>query len=221
MVNNVLFDLDGTLLDTSRGILESIQHTIHVMGLRALTEEELLSFIGPPLRRSFKETCGCTEEESRRATTVFRTHYQAGAVLHAALYDGMLETCKTLERHGVRMGVATNKPQRFADALMKEFGLDALCRPVCGADESGNLSKADLIRLCMEQMGASPEQTVLVGDTDNDAEGAAQAGVGFLAVTYGFGFKTAADLKGIPCIGVADKPAQIADLIAQNRNGWC
>lgn len=213
MIKNVIFDLDGTLLDTSRGILESVDHTISEMGLKPISMDEALSFIGPPLRCSFTGICGCTEEEVQRATEIFRSHYQNGAVLHAQEYEGIGWLCERLDERGIRMGVATNKPQRFAEALLKEYGLIGFFDSVCGADESGRLSKADLIRRCMAGMGASREETVLVGDTDNDVVGAESAGVKFIAVTYGFGFKKASDLENIKYIGSADTPSKVFEII--------
>jgi phosphoglycolate phosphatase len=213
MINSVIFDLDGTLLDTSRGIIESVEHTIDVMHLAELTEGELKSFIGPPLKNSFMNTCGCSEEQASDAVHVFRAYYQEGAVLHAEHYQGMLALCDDLKRKGIKMGVATNKPNRFAVALIHNFDLDIYCTSVFGADEKGKLSKCDLINLCMEDMNAAKSETVLIGDTVNDAIGAEQAGVSFIAVTYGFGFRKGEKISDYPCIGAADSPLQIADVI--------
>lgn len=213
MIRNIIFDLDGTLLDTSKGIIESIKHTIHVMDLSALTEDELKSFIGPPLKKSFMNICGCSEEQAVEAVRVFRAYYQEGAVLHAEHYQGLPALCEDLKCKGIKMGVATNKPNRFAVALIHNFDLDKYCTSVFGADEKGELSKCDLINLCMKDMNAIASETVLIGDTDNDAKGAEQAGVSFIAVTYGFGFHEGDKCSEYPCVGVADSPAQIADII--------
>ncbi len=210
---NVIFDLDGTLLDTSRGIIESIQYTIAQTGMRELSEQELMAFMGPPLTGSFEKICGCSEEEAQQATGIFRSHYQKGAVFHAKPYDGIAELCRKLRELGMKIGVATNKPGRFAVPLIQKFGLDKYIDPVFGADESGKLSKSDLIRLCTEAMGGSQADTVLIGDTVNDSAGAERAGVAFIAVTYGFGFRSAEDAAGYPCIGTADIPMQILRIL--------
>jgi phosphoglycolate phosphatase len=214
-IKNVIFDLDGTLLDTSKGIIESVEHTVKEMGFPVLSDEALRSFIGPPLRNSFMNTCGCTEELANDATKVFRAYYQAGAVLHAESYDGIVELCKFLKEKGVKLGVATNKPERFAVALIDNFGLTGYFTGVFGADETGSLSKTDLIKLCMKELDASETDTVLIGDTDNDAVGAKQAGVYFLAVSYGFGFRPGDNYSEHHCIGIADSPMQIADILVR------
>lgn len=215
IIKNVIFDLDGTLLDTGRGIIESAKHTIDVMGLRDLSNKELRSFVGPPLKKSFMNTCGCTDEEANEAVRIFREYYRDGAVLHAEPYQGMTELCEMLISRGIKLGVATNKPNRFAVALINNFGLSPYFSCVKGADEAGTLSKTDLIRSCMQEMNATESDTVMIGDTDNDAEGAKCVGIRFIAVTYGFGFCAGEELTEYPCIGVADRPLMIADVITE------
>ncbi len=70
MCNNVIFDLDGTLLDTSEGIIESVQYTAEKLKMKQLTEKKLRSFIGPPLKKSFIDICNCTETEAQKAVIV-------------------------------------------------------------------------------------------------------------------------------------------------------
>lgn len=216
-IKNVIFDLDGTLLDTSKGIIESVEHTIKTMQLAELTEDELKSFIGPPLKKSFMNTCGCSEAQAVEAVRVFRAYYQDGPVMYAKHYQGLPSLCEELKRKGIKMGVATNKPNRFAVELIHSFDLDNYCTFVFGADEKGELSKRDLIKLCMKDMNAVESETVLIGDTDNDAIGAEQAGISFIAVTYGFGFRAGDKCTEYPCIGVADSPLQIADILMNNE----
>lgn len=214
-IDNVVFDLDGTLLDTSNGIIESVRHTIDVLRQPALSDNQLRAFIGPPLKKSFVKICGFSEVLADEAVRVFRAYYQEGAVLHATQYQGLTDLCEILISKDIKMGVATNKPNRFAVALIKQFGLDKYIKSVFGADEKGVLSKRDLIDLCMKDMNALRSNTVLIGDTDNDAIGAEQAGIQFIAVTYGFGFKAGEDIIEHPCVAMVDSPIQIADVISK------
>ncbi|MBQ5988035.1 MAG: HAD-IA family hydrolase [Oscillospiraceae bacterium] len=211
MFNCVIFDLDGTLIDTRPGIIESVQYTIKKLGLRSLSQQKLLTFIGPPLLNSFINACGCTEDQALQAVKVFREYYQHGAVFDAKPYIGIKELCDELALSGVKMGVATNKPQRFADALMKKFGLDKF-DAILGADEEGKLTKSELIRLCMSKLEVECADTVMVGDTENDAKGAEKACVGFIAVTYGYGYRTEDDING-NVIGVANSPFEIKEIV--------
>ena len=214
MIQNVIFDLDGTLLDTSAGILESVAYTAEQLAFPVLTHETLLKFVGPPLGQSFMKYYGCSEAQAQEAIRIYRGRYQAEGLLHAKPYRGIYALCKRLKAAGIRMAVATYKPEIFAQTLLRHFGFDAYCDPIHGADAAGRLQKEDIIRLCTEEMHASPQSCVLIGDTAHDARGAMQAGMPFLAVTWGFGFKTAADASEYPHIGTAEKPADVTKIIA-------
>lgn len=213
MLKNIIFDLDGTLLDTSQGIIESVQYTTEKLKMKQLNENELRLFIGPPLKKSFIDICKCSETEAQKAVIVFRSYYQEGAVFHAKPYDGIEELCRGLCEHEIRIGVATNKPQRFAVPLIQKFGLDRYIDLVCGADEEGKHGKADLICQCISKMDGTVSETLFVGDTENDANGAHDAGVEFIAVTYGFGFKKGEIIENSHFIGVVDDPMAILDML--------
>ena len=213
MIKNVIFDLDGTLLDTSEGILLSVEHTIKILGYRELTQEQKLSFIGPPVQVSLKRLYGLSDEEAQKGADIFREYYKEEALLKAEPYEGIFKLCETLKSNGVRMAVATYKREDYARKLLKAKGFDKYCDPMHGADNNNVLKKEDIILMCIDEMGSAAEECVLIGDTDNDAKGAMEAGVPFIAVTYGFGFADVNDTKAFPCIGVAAAPMEIADTV--------
>ncbi len=210
---NVIFDLDGTLLNTKEGILESVKYTAGEMGYGELPYETLLTFVGPPIQLSFMRHYGCDRETAQKAANIFRDYYKNTALLLAEPYEGIYDLCRVLKEHGVRMAVATYKREDYALTLLKHFGFDRYCDPIHGADNNNVLKKEDIIRMCQEEMGASNYDSVLIGDTDNDAKGAATAGTPFIAVTYGFGFRTKEDAAEYPCAGVAATPMEIAEII--------
>ena len=209
MIKNVIFDLDGTLLDTSEGVIESAKYAAKQMGYNELDYQTMLTFVGPPIQNSFKKHYGCTEEEAQRAANIFRDYYKNEALLLAKPYDGIYDLCELLKSKGIKMAVATYKREDYALTLLKHFGFDKYCNPMHGADNNNILKKEDIVRMCQQEMGANEEDCVLVGDTDNDAKGAEHAGIQFIAVTYGFGFKNESDLKSYPYIGVADNPVDV------------
>lgn len=213
MIENVIFDLDGTLLDTREGVLESVKYAAKKLGFGELTHETLLKFVGPPIQRSLITYCGCDKETAQEGADIFRNYYKSFALLKAEPYEGIYELCEKLKKSGVKMAVATYKREDYALTLLRHFGFDRYCDSMHGADNNNILKKEDIVRMCQDELGASRENSVLVGDTEHDAAGAARAGTPFLAVTYGFGFKSKKDVVSYPYIGVAKTPLEIADII--------
>ncbi|MCR5087922.1 MAG: HAD-IA family hydrolase [Oscillospiraceae bacterium] len=212
-----IFDLDGTLLDTSPGILESVCYAAEKLGYPSLPRERLLTFIGPPLKASFMRCWGCDEAEAERLTEAYREHYRGGALLYARPYEGIAELLEALRQDGLRLAVATNKPQAFSERILRHFELDRCFHVIHGADFEGQLTKADLIRACAADAGADASDCVMIGDTEHDARGAEEAGVPFLAVTYGFGFRRAEDVS-FPHVGTADSPAGIRRILDETES---
>lgn len=211
MIRHVIFDLDGTLLDTREGIVHSVRYAAQKLGYRELPYEELLTFVGPPIQQSFMDHYGCSKETAQIAADVFRDYYKSEALLEAVPYEGIYELCAELRRRGIKMSVATYKREDYALMLLRHFGFDEYCDPMHGADGENRLKKRDIVRMCMDEMGAVPRDTVLIGDTKHDETGAREAGVGFVAVTYGFGFRSEADVG--ECVGVAAAPLEILDIL--------
>lgn len=209
----VIFDLDGTLLDTSEGIVKSTRYTIDALGFPPLSMERLLAFIGPPVKRSFQATFHLSEEEAIRAMNMFREHYSAHDLYSAKVYDGIFDLLKYLQEHQIKIGVATYKREDYAADLLAHFNIAGYCDSIKGADKEGRYTKSDIVRNCMESLEAAPRHTVLIGDSDNDAIGAKEAGIDFIGVTYGFGFQNERDFQGLDKIGIAFSPYEIKKYI--------
>lgn len=217
MIKNVIFDLDGTLLDTSEGIVESVKYAAAVLGYAELPQNELLEFVGPPVQKSFMNHYGCGLEEAQRAADVFRNYYKEKALLKAVPYDGIFELCDLLKKNGTQMAVATYKREDYALKLLRHYGFDKYCVSMHGADNNNVLKKEDIVKQCCLDIGASKSNSVLVGDTVNDAVGAENASIRFIAVTYGFGFKSKEDANRYPNIGIANTPLEVAEILFNER----
>ena len=210
----VIFDLDGTLLDTSEGIFRSVGYVIDRLGLPMPSEQVMRSFIGPPIQRSFMRVFGFTKEQGDEAANMFRDRYKDDDILHARPYDGIFETIGKLKEGGVKCAVATYKRQDYAEKILIHFGFDRICDRICGSDFEGKLSKRDIIENAIRYMGVTDYlRAVMVGDSDNDAEGAGEIKVPFIGVTYGFGFAGADDVNCFANIGIASTPADIAGIV--------
>ncbi len=184
----VLFDLDGTLLDTSEGIVKSVKETIEHYGLTC-PEEDLLRFIGPPIEWSFEGRCDVHGDKLREVCNYFRDRYSNHNLLMATAYDGIYEFLDFLKERNIPIGIATYKKQDYAEKLLRAKGFDKYTDHMFGSDYEGKLLKVDIINLCIKSLGVdSPENVLMVGDSCHDAGGAKLAGAPFAGVSYGFGF---------------------------------
>ncbi|MBQ9604388.1 MAG: HAD hydrolase-like protein, partial [Firmicutes bacterium] len=133
MYKYVLFDLDGTLVDTGEGIMLSVKQTLEKMGLAPLSYEDTRSFIGPPLKDSFIQKCGLDENTADEAVRTFRAIYKEENLFKCALYDGMTELLAELAENGHTLIVATSKPPVFAKAVLEHLGIDKYFADVTGS----------------------------------------------------------------------------------------
>lgn len=184
----VLFDFDGTLADTSQGILACHRHALSSCGRAVPSEAILRSVIGAPLLRSYIEVFGFGETDARKAVEIYRERYAAEGMYEVVTYPGMTEVLHLLRQRGHLLGVATLKAHRFLEPMFEVLGLDGMFDVWHGMDDRDGLTKALLIKDCIKDVGANPEETVLIGDSVYDRDGALSAGVDFIGVSYGFGF---------------------------------
>lgn len=206
----VIFDVDGTLLDTTGGITASLHHLIETEGLQPLEEEVLRSFIGPPIQDSLVRVYGYNHSEAMRLAEIFRAHYKDVSLFDASVYGGIFDVTKELLNRGTTMATATYKRQDYAKELLESFGFQKYCSVMRGSDFEGKLTKTDIIEECLVELDIDdPSGVLMVGDSHHDAIGAQRVGVDFLAVTYGFGFKTDEEARRHPCIGIAHSPCEI------------
>ncbi len=201
-----IFDLDGTLMDTTEGFVAAVKYTIEKMGFPMLSDKELSAFIGPPIQDSFARAYGLEGPILQEIATVFRDRYSIPEVLFLAEpYEGIYDVFEGLLKRGVMPAVATYKREDYAVSLLKHYGFDRYTDILFGADHENKLKKKDIIEKCINVAGITDKtEVVMIGDTKLDAIGAEGIGVDFLGVTYGFGFKTAADTEEYGAVGCVD-----------------
>lgn len=193
-----IFDLDGTLIDSSPGITDCVRRTVEHYGLPALTDDALRSFIGPPVEYSFGRHFGLDGERLAEVCAHFRALYSTEGIYGAALYPGIADVLDTLRAHGIKTAIATNKRHRYTVPLLEHLGVMDKLDSVHGTDDNGVLTKDVLIQRCMADCGiADKQQALMIGDTCHDLNAAKTAGVDFAPVAYGFGFGTDDDFEHI------------------------
>ncbi|MBQ4604769.1 MAG: HAD hydrolase-like protein [Clostridia bacterium] len=208
----VLFDFDGTIADTGRGIFSSIQYAVECLGFEPLDNATLRRFIGPPIYDSFKRELGLDEEKSDFAVKKYREKYAEKGIYEFELYDGILPLMKTLHERGIKVGIASSKPQNFliriVDFLNVGELIDFISAP--SADDTPQ-SKTSLINNAAEALNIGKDKILMVGDRYFDIDGANGAGVESVGVTFGYGIEAEFKKSGATFIaGCAD---EIADII--------
>ena len=211
-VKLIIFDLDGTLLDTGKGILKCIESTLEKMGLGVLDEEICRSFVGPPLKKRFLELFNTDEKTADTFVATFREGYGNGGIFLASRYEGMNECLAMLHEHSL-LAVATNKREDLAVKLLEKFEMASFFDAICGSDEASSLAKEQIVKNAAERLGVPLADCLMIGDSSNDAEAAERLRMRFVGVTYGYGFKKSGDLTQFPHIGCAENPMKIKEIL--------
>lgn len=214
MQKAVLFDLDGTLFDTSPGIFHCLKLAMEQGGFPPLKPEQYRKFIGPPLADGFRQNTALSEEEILDAVRIFREFYGSDGYRHSRLYPGMEETLKALRGRQIPLAVCTLKQEQMAQDLLRHFHMDGYFATVKGQDLESRRQKKDIIELACRDLGIVPGDAVLVGDSPYDREGALQAGASFLGVAYGFGFSKQ-EIDALPQVPFARDCGEILTLLFQ------
>ena len=207
----VLFDFDGTLVDSAKIILPCIDYTYGKMGLLVPERGVLNKFIGPPLHDSFR-AIGMREDCLDRAVEIYREYFNSNNFFGMDLFGGMEQLLADLKSAGACLAVASVRVETKLKEICNQMNLNRFLDAICGrVDELNVLTKADVIRRTLKELGKPADNAVLVGDSKFDEEGAAEAGVDFIAVLYGFGFESAADIE--KSVFIADSVAELTDYL--------
>ena len=212
----VVFDFDGTLADTFRGVRLCFLEALNAYGYDEPDENRLHSFLDPPLFDSFMLYCA-DEKTARLMVDKYRERYRAGGMLECDLYDGIKTVIAQLNESGVKMAIASSKPGEFVKQLLSHFGIENyfafISAPVIGKPEP---TKCELINAAVAALGADRSATAMVGDRRFDVEGAKQAGVTGIGVLYGFGSEK--ELKEYGADFICQTPKQISEMILNESN---
>lgn len=185
----LLFDLDGTLTDPKEGITKSVRHALRAFDIEVEDLDTLCCFIGPPLRDSFIEYYGFSEENATTAISIYREYFSDRGLYENEAYEGIDCVLKTLKDSGKKLYVATSKPEVFAKKILEHFNLNSYFEFIGGADlAETRVKKGDVIRYVLEENRITDlERVIMVGDRKHDILGAKEAGIASVGVLYGYG----------------------------------
>lgn len=219
-----LFDLDGTLTESAPGIVRSVEYALQKLGAAIPGEAELRDFVGPPLSASFARHCGLSSEEIRRAVEFFRERYAVKGIYENALYPGVGELLGSCRERGLRLAVASSKPEEHVRTVLSHFGIAACFDVICGSpierERDGKVRSSDkeeIVRLALHSLegkAGRPEtlsRTAMIGDRSFDMLGAAANGVCPVGVLYGYGSRE--ELENAGAEYIAEDTAALCRLI--------
>jgi len=196
MFSAAVFDLDGTLFDTCQKVYGALRITLSDAGLDAISEESFRPYMAVTLDMFFQEHYGMKREDALAMVPRFRKEY-AEICVESEPFPGIRDMLNGLGSVGIKIGVATNKGNSLANSMIDSSVLKGLFSAVIGAEDNTITPKALTIRKCLRTMFSEPGSTVYIGDCISDYRAASTAGLAFIGVSYGYGFKTAEERKGI------------------------
>lgn len=186
----VLFDLDGTISETGKGIEYCIKRTLDNLDIPYPPQKMFKTFVGPPLDGTLLK-CGILPENLDNAIKIYRKYYSECLMDFCEPYEQVNETIEYLYKKGIKMAVTTSKRQDLAVKLLKHINLYQYFDFVAGSDGKNLKTKSDVIKYAIKEMNiiqnTDRKNIVLVGDTKFDAEGAINTNCDFIGVLYGYG----------------------------------
>ncbi len=183
----ILFDLDGTLLDTLEDLKDAANHTLRTMNRSERSLEQVRAFVGNGARR-LMELVLETEDEAdiERALSIFRPYYEEHCQIKTAPYAGILDAMRVLREGGKKLAIVSNKPDEGVQALTKRYFGELIDYAVGERPGIARKPAPDMILAALSVLGVTAEETVYVGDSEVDVQTAKKAGTMLLAVDWGF-----------------------------------
>jgi len=206
----LFFDLDGTLIDSAIGITRCVAYALEKSGEPIPPQQELLRWIGPPLRDSFGPLLK-DAEKTEAAVGFYRERFESLGWAEHRVYDGIENVIETLAKRGHRLAVVTAKNDGHARKIVEHFSFGHHFEMISGASLDGRISyKSQLIEIAMNTMQVNAEDCIMIGDRHMDIEGARHHQMTSVGVLWGFG--GAEELSRAKASHLIDKPEQLLAL---------
>lgn len=182
----ILFDFDGTLADTETGIVTTFKAALERMGEPVLSSEAIKATIGLPLDQSFHVAAGLEGDRIKLATDTYREIFQTVGFASIVLFEGVKEALETLRQQGMVLGIASSRHMLSLLQICDMQGITHLFDAIYGVDKAPRPKPApDTVLAALDELGISPEETLVVGDTIFDLQMGKNAGCRVCGVTYG------------------------------------
>ncbi|THB70922.1 MAG: HAD family hydrolase [Desulfobulbaceae bacterium] len=188
-MKTLLFDLDGTLTDPSRGILNCIEYSLEKLAVQPVSREVLYGCIGPPLRRVFAELLTTGDQSLiEEGVRLYRERFSESGLFENELYPGIENLLENFNTHGYTLFVATSKPEVYARRILDHFEIMHYFEALYGPDLKGRLEdKRLLVKKLLADHNCRIDRTCMIGDRKYDIEAGRFNNIKTCGVTYGFG----------------------------------
>ncbi len=213
----ILFDLDGTLTESGEGIIKSVEYALEKLGVTENDPENLKRYVGPPLKESFMKFSGLNEEQAEQGIGYYRERYTKVGMFENRLYPQIPELLEVLKINDKILGVASSKPEIFVNQILEHFGIAQYFQVIVGSELDGRRSKKEevieeaLLRLHMQ---TERDKVLMVGDKEQDVNGARSCGLQCIGVAYGYG--TREELSQAGAVYIADTVEDLGILASPN-----
>lgn len=211
----VIFDFDGTVMDSGPGIMDCIRLTLQEHSMKVPEGEILRKFIGPPIKASFMKTFGIDSDLADELVATYRKKYvETDSIMNGVVYEGITALLAELSKAGAKTGIASVKREVMIVETLKRFKIDGYFDEVCGASDTVEFaSKTDILNECLKRLNAQRDASIMIGDSDYDAVGAKNCGLDFVAALWGYGFDGADDARRFDCRFVADGVSDLRNFL--------
>jgi phosphoglycolate phosphatase len=211
----VLFDLDGTLIDSQKGIARCLRVALNAVDMEPPDAATLRRHIGPPLHELFANL-GVPGPAVGDAVSAYRSEYSTTAMFDAELMPGIPKLLDLLASKNWTSAVATSKPEIFATQIVRHFELDSHFEFIAGATlDSARASKSDVIIYALENLKWKPGAVVMVGDRQEDVAGAEVAGLRSIAVSWGYGQQD--EYAASSLLGIVDTTDELLEMLERSN----
>lgn len=208
----ILFDLDGTLIDSEIGIVTSIEYALEKLGAPLPPRSTLRTWIGPPLRATFPLALGDDVEAVERAVALYRERFSTIGWREHTVYPGIGEAVETLAARGATLAVVTSKPDLYAGKIVASLPFGARFAHVYAVTADSRISeKTQLIAQALADFNEPAAATAMIGDRHFDIGGALANGVHAVGVSWGFGSRE--ELQDAGADSIAADAHELCDLL--------
>lgn len=224
MFQYCLFDLDGTLTDPKEGITKSVQHALRYFGIEEPDLGKLEPFIGPPLKDSFMEFYGLSEEQALKAIEVYRERFAPIGVLENTIIPGTEQMLLHAREKGIHLAVASSKPLVFVRQILQHFQIEQYFEVIVGSELDGTRgNKEEVVEEALRQLGILQMEPVqrkqrcaMVGDRKFDIQGAKAHSLTGIGVSFGYASPGELEQEGADAI--ADTMEQLEALLTEDTD---